>query len=122
MTQTKRASDPPRMSAAQTRKVKKLVRVLCANCDGGKCLLLDDGDPCLCPQLITSSLICKYFRNAVLPSDRELCADVFRERMTRRCRICGVPIFSASNAAKYCPSCAVKERRRRDVLRKRKQA
>ena len=113
--------EPPRMDAEHTRRVRRLVRRLCANCESGNCLLLDDGDSCLCPQLITSSIVCKYFRNSVLPDDQELCAGVFRERIVRRCCLCGTPLFSTSNAAKYCPSCAVKERRRRDVLRKKKQ-
>ena len=113
--------DPPRMTAEQARRVRKLVHVLCANFDGSNCLLLDDGDPCLCPQLITSSLICKYFRAAVLPAEQELSASICQAPLTRRCCLCGTPIFSTSNAAKYCPSCAVRERRRRDVLRKKKQ-
>ena len=113
--------DPPRFNTVQARRVRQLVRRLCANCDRGNCLLLDDGDPCFCPQLLTSSLICRYFRSAVLPDDPELSAAINQKRMIRRCRICGSPLCSTSNAAKYCPACAVKERRRRDVLRKKKQ-
>ena len=110
--------DPPRMNAAQFRHARRLIRRQCANCDNGNCLLLGDADPC--PQLITFSLICQYFRRAVLPEDTELCAEIFRERPARRCVLCGTRICSTSNAAKYCPSCAVKERRRRDALRKKK--
>ncbi|WP_370648772.1 cysteine-rich VLP protein, partial [uncultured Oscillibacter sp.] len=29
-------------------------------------MLLDDGDECVCPQLISYSLLCKWFRAAVL--------------------------------------------------------
>ena len=65
-----------RLNEAQYRKVKKLTRRLCANNDGGCCLLLDDGDPCVCVQAISFSLLCRYFREAVLPADRELCADI----------------------------------------------
>ena len=61
-----------RLNEAQYRKVKKLTRRLCANNDGGCCLLLDDGDPCVCVQAISFSLLCRYFREAVLPADREL--------------------------------------------------
>ena len=42
-----------RLNEAQYRKVKKLTRRLCANNDGGCCLLLDDGDPCVCVQAMT---------------------------------------------------------------------
>ena len=51
-----------RLNEAQYRKVKKLTRRLCANNDGGCCLLLDDGDPCVCVQAISFSLLCRYFR------------------------------------------------------------
>ncbi len=72
-----------------------------------------------CPQLITRTLICKYFRAAVLPSDRALWAEVMAGRPVKSCRVCGAPVFSPSNAAKYCPACAARERRRRDRERKR---
>ena len=41
----------PHMTEAQLRRAKRLIRTLCANCDHGSCLLLDDGyNPCPCPQ------------------------------------------------------------------------
>ena len=113
-------ADVIRMDRTQVRRVRKLIRQLCANYDGGNCLLLDDGEPCPCPQLITASLICKYFRAAVLPADYELYESILRQHTGRHCLICGKPICSVSNAAKYCSSCAVKERRRKEAERKRK--
>ena len=112
----------PRMDEGQFRRVKKLIRRLCANCDSGNCLLLDDGDPCRCPQMISPALICKYFRAAVLPADRVLYGEIMSARPVKCCRICGAPIFSRSNSVKYCPSCALRERRRRDRERKAKAA
>ena len=112
----------PRMDRAKFRRARTLIRRSCANCDGGNCLLLDDGEPCVCPQLLTLTLICKYFRAAVLPADRELYTAVMENHTKRVCRICGAPVFSTSNAAKYCPKCALRERRRRDAERKRKRA
>ena len=68
-------TDLPRMTEKQFSRAKKLLRHLCANYDRGNCLLLDDGyDPCPCPQLISNTLLCRYFRSAVLPADRELWA------------------------------------------------
>ena len=113
MTRTKRASDPSRMSASQARRVRKLVRVLCANCDGGNCLLLDDGESCLCPQLIASSLICNYFRAAVLPEDTALHTALLVRRGRKHCALCGALFVPASNRAKYCPNCAAEEKRRK---------
>lgn len=115
-------ADLPRMSEEQARRVKKLIRRLCANHDGGYCLLLDDGDPCVCPQSITNALVCRYFKAAVLPADLELCGAVMGVKPSKRCRICGAPVAASSNAVKYCPRCARQERRRRDVERKRNRA
>ena len=61
-----------RLSPPQSRKVNSLVRRECCNCDNGHCILLDDGDECVCPQLISYSLLCKWFRIAVLPLDKLL--------------------------------------------------
>ncbi len=112
-------ADLMRMDDRQFHRAKRLIRQLCANYDGGNCLPLDDGDACPCPQLITRTLICKYFRAAVLPSDRALWAEIMAGRPVKSCRVCGAPVFSPSNAAKYCPACAARERRRRDRERKR---
>lgn len=61
----------------------------------------------------------KWFRNAVLPADCELYAEVMRNRPEKSCLVCGKPIFSTSNRAKYCPFCAKRERRKQDAKRKR---
>ena len=111
-----------RLNEAQYRKVKKLTRRLCANNDGGCCLLLDDGDPCVCVQAISFSLLCRYFREAVLPADRELCADIMRQHDTRKkCELCGKPFHARCNRAKYCDACAVFAARRMACERKRRE-
>ena len=103
----------PRMSAEQARRVRKLIRALCANCDGSNCLLLDDGDTCVCPQLITSSLICKYFRASVLPEDRDLQTALLYRSDAKRCESCGALFVPASNRGKYCADCAAIEQRKK---------
>ena len=60
------------LTPSQRRRCNRLIKRLCANYDNGNCLLLDDGEPCVCPQTISYSLLCRYFRNAVLPADKEL--------------------------------------------------
>ena len=114
-------ADAPRMDHKQLRRSKKLIRKLCCNYDHGNCLALDDGEPCVCVQGISYSLLCNWFRNAVLPADHELLADVMRERPGKRCAVCGKPVYSSSNRAKYCPVCAKQERRKQDAKRKREQ-
>ena len=80
----------------QQARVNALLRKLCANYDGGNCLPLDDGEGCVCVQMISYSLLCRYFRRAVLPADKALCADIYRQR-TRTCERCGKPFAPSSN-------------------------
>ena len=45
--------------------------------DPGNVILLDDGEPHRCVQIISrSGIYCNYFRRAVLPSDSELYAQI----------------------------------------------
>ena len=108
------------MTEAQFRRAKKLIRKLCANCDNGNCLLLDDGEACVCPQLISYSLLCKYFRAAVLPADRELYAEIMDADARKRCAECGQAFVSKSNRARYCPDCAGTVHRRQKTESERK--
>lgn len=63
-----------KITPKQVERVHRLVRELCANCDeDGNCILLDDCEAHRCVQLITIyGIYCNYFKEAVLPSDREL--------------------------------------------------
>ena len=111
-----------RLTPAQRRRCNRLIRKLCANYDDGNCLLLDDGEPCVCVQAISYSLLCRYFREAVLPADRELCADLAATADTRKkCELCGKPFPARSNRAKYCDRCAPYAARRNAAERKRRQ-
>ena len=110
-----------RLSPPQSRKVNALVKKECCNCDGGHCLLLDDGEECVCPQLISYSLLCKWFRAAVLPADKDLYAELYAPEDKRRCAVCGTAFASASNSVKYCPDCRRRIQRIQAAERKRKQ-
>ena len=105
-------ADAPRIDHKQLRRSKKLIRKLCCNYDHGNCLALDDGEPCVCVQGISYSLLCNWFRNAVLPADHELLADVMRERPGKRCAVCGKPILPpiAPNIAPPAPSRSAESR------------
>ena len=102
-----------RLNDAQHRRVKKLTRCHCANNVRGCCLLLDDGEACVCPQLISYSLLCKYFRAAVLPADRELYAEIMDADARKRCAECGRPFAAESKNARYCKTCAANRTRRK---------
>ena len=68
---SKIGEDLPVMNYPQYRRARKLVRA-CCNYDNGNCIALDDGEKCVCVQSISYSLLCKWFRAAVLPMDKGL--------------------------------------------------
>ena len=55
----------PIMTYSQYRRARKLVHQ-CCNYESGNCLALDDGEECVCIQSISYSLLCNWFRAAVL--------------------------------------------------------
>ena len=110
----------PVMDYQQYRRARRLVHN-CCNYDSGNCLALDDGEGCICVQRISYSLLCKWFRNAVLPMDRELEAALYHRLAAKRCAVCGGLFFPSSNRAKYCQDCAGDIKRIQAAERKRKQ-
>lgn len=69
----------PRMNYPQYRKARRLTHECCNYCNGN-CLLLDDGEECVCVQSISYSLLCRWFKVAVLPLDAALCAEITKGR------------------------------------------
>ena len=57
-----------RLMKAQMSRVRKLLKQCCSY-DGRACIALDDGAGCPCVQTISHSLLCKWFRNALLALD-----------------------------------------------------
>ena len=108
---SKIGEDLPVMNYPQYRRARKLVRV-CCNYDNGNCIALDDGEKCVCVQSISYSLLCKWFRAAVLPLDKGLETVLLYREQLKRCAVCGQPFVPASNRAKYCKGCAVKIHRK----------
>ena len=108
-----------RMNYQQYRAARRLVHS-CCNYDYGNCLLLDNGEECVCPQSITYSLICKWFRAAVLPLDCVLYAALFPQGGMKVCAECQHLFRSVSNRAKYCPTCAAKVHRRQKAASERR--
>lgn len=110
----------PRMPAAQRRRANALIRNTCCNYDGGNCLLLDDEDTHVCPQTISYSVCCTWFRRAVLPQDKALETEIFHGDSVKRCTECGAAFVPRSNRAKYCEACAAKVHRRQKNASNRK--
>lgn len=101
-----------RIKTTERRKVRTLIKEECCNYQQGNCLLLDDGEPVPCPQLISGSLSCRWFRDAVLPIDKELHAEIMGDAAMKQCCICGKPFRAVSNHAKYCERCRKSERKK----------
>ena len=109
----------PRMNYRQYRKARKLTHECCNYCDGN-CLLLDDGEECVCVQSISYSLLCRWFRAAVLPLDATLYAEISKSRdEVKRCVECGAVFTPKYNRAKYSPDCAARGRRKKEAERQR---
>lgn len=98
-----------------------LLRKLCANYDGGNCLLLDDGEPCVCVQSISKyGIYCNYFKNAVLPVDEGLHAEIMKPTGGKRCVLCRQAFASRAKNQRYCPACAAKQKRLKAAERQRR--
>ena len=108
------------MDYCQYRRARRLVHE-CCNYDGGNCIALDDGEECVCVQSISYSLLCRWFRAAVLPLDKELETALFYRLDAKRCTVCGTLFRPGSNRAQYCPECAGHMKRIKATQRKRKQ-
>ena len=102
----------PFMNETQFRRAKQLIRSECANHDYGNCVLLENRfGACACPQLISYSLICKYFRSAVLPLDKELHTEIMETDNRRYCGDCQQPFVPDRKRTLFCKSCAARHKR-----------
>lgn len=107
------------MNYPQYRRMRKLVHE-CCNYNHGNCIALDDGEECGCVQSISYSLLCKWFRSAVLPLDKGLETALLSRDALKRCAACGQPFLPGSNRAKYCKNCAAGVHRRQKAQSERK--
>ena len=69
---------------SQLRRVNKLVKTLCCCYDLGNCIMLDNGEPHKCVQIIScSGIYCNYFKRAVLPADKELYRQIKKQNQSK---------------------------------------
>ena len=109
-----------RMTPAQRKQANALIRRECCCYEDGNCMFLDDGDTCTCPQTVSFSVCCKWFRWSVLPQVGTLEAEIFRDKELKRCAVCGRVFVPKSNRGKYCPDCAARVHRRQKTESERK--
>ena len=113
------------LTGTERAAIRKLVKCLCANYDHEYgCLLLDGDCYMFYGVAYTNTGMCKYFRNAVLPTDPEMEAMLTGSAAvkTRPCAQCGA-VFPADGKRAYCSdACAntALRKQKRDYIRKKR--
>jgi hypothetical protein len=101
-----------RMNEEQLREARRLIKQRCCNYDQGSCLVLDWPFCNVCAQWITYSVLCKWFRDAVLPNNQELERELYpAQNASWRCAVCGKHFKPSSPRSKYCSKCSLIQRR-----------
>ena len=106
------------LAKSTLRALKALARNECANCydDGRQCVMTDK--PCF--QINASGVACKYFKQCVLPLDKELYATLIQRTSLKNCPRCGNDFFPTNNRQIYCHDCGAIERKKKTAERVRK--
>lgn len=110
-----------RITPKQSKRINALIRKLCCNYVDGNCLLLDDGEEHSCVQCISRyGIYCNYFKNAVLPADNALHAEIMRPAGRKQCQICKTHFVPKAKNQRYCPNCAAIQKRKKAAERQRR--
>jgi len=112
------------LTREEKRAIHKLVKSLCANYDKDYgCLPLDC--PCYMLGKCRTGAYCRYFREAVLPTDPALEAALLSDGPapeTRPCPVCG-RAFLPDGRTRYCSeacAAAALRKQKRDFMRKKR--
>ena len=107
------------LSNSEKKRIKKHVTNCCANYSKEYGCLPLETECYMFSVGFTDSKLCKYYEQAVMPTDAELYA-LFKGIPTRICKQCGQP-FSVIGKKDYCSErCAAEARRRQTAERVRK--
>lgn len=110
-----------KITPKQSKQINALIKKLCCNYVDGNCLLLDDGEEHACVQYISRyGIYCNYFKNADLPADRELSAEIMRPNHQKRCPICQSFFVPKAKNQRYCINCATVQKRKKTAERQRR--
>lgn len=110
-----------KITTKQSKQINALIKKLCCNYVDGNCLLLDDGDERSCVQLISKrGIFCNYFKNAVLPADKQLYTEIMSKEKGKKCVLCNSYFKPKAKNQRYCPNCAVKQSRSKAAERQRR--
>lgn len=112
------------LTCSERREIKRLVTEMCANYDRDYgCLPLDYGWCYMLDKWWTGSY-CKYFRNAVLPLNPALEADLSGNgsiENTKPCAVCGKQFVPAGRKAYCSDNCREQGTREKERKKKRNQ-
>ena len=112
-------SEIPRMNEEQLKVARKLIKQHCCNFQQGSCIAADWSFCNICPQWNSYSLLCKWFRYAVMPTDKNFCQDVLSPNAQKRhCEICKRLFVPTGPNSKYCEPCAREQKTRKARIRK----
>ena len=105
-------ADIARMNDKQLKEARKLIKKRCCNYDQGSCIVLDWSFCNICPQYNSYAVLCKWFRDAVLPNNKELEREIYANQPSKhRCAVCKRRFTPTGPRSKYCPICSQSVRR-----------
>ena len=113
-----------KITRMERQMIRKLVTILCANFDREQGCLPLDGECYMLGKRWTGAY-CRYFRDAVLPTDPALEAALTSEGIipqTRSCPVCGRLIL-ADGRTRYCSTACAEtalRRQKRDHMRRKR--
>lgn len=120
---SKSATAERELTRSERAAIRRLVTDLCANYDrhANICLPLDG--PCYMLQKWWTGNLCKYFRNAVLPTDPALEASITNTVYLanyKECSVCGKAYVPVTSQAYCSDRCRIQARRKAERERKRR--
>jgi hypothetical protein len=83
------------MTASQKREAVKLIRNLCSYCDNGNCIYLDRGETVVCPQSISYTVCCKFFRNVLVTTTTAIVFTLTGAKQLCVRRVFHIPYYTA---------------------------
>ena len=109
------------ITPTQSKRINTLIKKLCCNYADGNCLLPDNGEEHACVQCISRyGIYCNYFKNAFLPADNALHAEIMRPAGKKQCQICKSFFVPKAKKQRYCPDCAAVQKRKKAAERQRR--
>lgn len=119
-------SGPPcrELTRSERAAIRRLVTELCANYDNRDKLCLPLDCPCYMLNKWWTGALCRYFREAVLPTDPALESAITGEDTSLKqkiCPVCGKSYLPTTSQAYCSDSCRTFARRKSERERKRRE-